>query len=102
MKSNGFYIEGSRVREISRMYNLFAIIMIAHVWCYLVGIYIHQNIKPITVLKHKRRAESLFKYGLDYIFQCIVSHTNRYRINVFNFLSNTYKMANKPYHYDAE
>ena len=26
-------------------------------------------------LKHKRRAVSLFKYGLDYIFQCLVNHT---------------------------
>ena len=75
--------------EALDMYKLFAIIMIAYVWCYLVGIYIHQNIKPIKVLKHKRRAVSLFKYGLDYIFQCLVNHTNRYRINVFKFLSYT-------------
>lgn len=26
---------------------------------------------------------------LDYIFQCLVNHTNRYRINVFKFLSYT-------------
>ena len=25
------------------------------------------------------------KYGLDYIFQCLVNHTNCYRIDVFNF-----------------
>ena len=89
MKSSGFDIEGSHVRDHARMSNLFAIIMIAYVWCYLVGIYIHQNIKPIKVLKHKRRAVSLFKYGLDYIFQCLVNHTNRYRIDVFKFLSYT-------------
>ena len=89
MKSSGFDIEGSHVRDLSRMSNLFAVIMIAYVWCYLVGIYINENIKPITVLKHGRRAVSLFKYGLDYIFQCLVNHTNRYRIDVFNFLSYT-------------
>lgn len=38
---------------------------------------------------HKRRAVSLFKYGLDYIFQSLVNHTNRYRIDVFKFLSYT-------------
>lgn len=38
---------------------------------------------------HKRRAVSLFKYGLDYIFQSLVNHTNRYRIDVFKFLSDT-------------
>ena len=43
----------------------------------------------LEVLKHMRRAVSLFKYGLDYIFQCLVNHTNRYRINVFKFLSYT-------------
>ena len=89
MKSSGFDIEGSQVQDLSRMSNLFAVIMIAYVWCYLVGTYINENIKPITVLKHGRRALSLFKYGLDYIFQCLVNHTNRYRIDVFKFLSYT-------------
>ena len=89
MKSSGFNIEGSHVRDHSRMSNLFAIIMIAYAWCYLVGIHINENIKPITLLKHGRRAVSLFKYGLDYIFQCLVNHTNRYRFDVFKFLSYT-------------
>ena len=89
MKSSGFDIEGSHVRDQSRMSNLFAIIMMAYVRCYLVGIYINENIKPLAVLKHGRRAVSLFKYGLDYIFQCLVSHTNRYRIDVFKLLSYT-------------
>lgn len=89
MKSSGFDIEGSHVRIHERMSSLFSIIMIAYVWCYLVGIYIHENVKPIKVLKHGRRAVSLFKYGLDYISQCLINHTDRYRINVFNFLSYT-------------
>ena len=89
LKSSGFDIEGSHVRDRGRMSNLFSIIMIAYVWCYLVGIYIHENIKPIKVLVHGRRAVSLFKYGLDYISQCLMNHTDRYRINVFKFLSYT-------------
>ena len=89
LKSSGFDIEGSHVRDRGRMSNLFSIIMIAYVWCYLVGIYIHENIKPIKVLAHGRRAVSLFKYGLDYISQCLMNHTDRYRINVFKFLSYT-------------
>lgn len=47
--------------------------MIAYVWCYLVGIYIHENIKKIKVLHHDRRTKSLFKYGLEYISQCSVN-----------------------------
>ena len=89
LKSSGFDIEGSHVRDLDRMSNLFSIIMIAYVWCYLVGIHIHENIKPIKVLKHGRRAVSLFKYGLDYISQCLINHTDRYRIDIFKFLSYT-------------
>lgn len=89
LKSSGFNIEGSHVRDLGRMSNLLSIIMIAYVWCYLVGIYIHENIRQIKVLKHGRKAVSLFKYGLDYVYQCLVNHTDRYRIDVFKFLSYT-------------
>lgn len=89
LKSSGFNIEGSHVRNLERMSNLFAIIMIAYVWCYLVGIYIHENIRPIKVLKHGRKAVSLFKYGLEYISLCLINHTDRYRIDIFKFLSYT-------------
>ena len=89
LKSSGFNIEDSHVRIQERMANLFSIVMIAYVWCYLVGIYIHENIKEIKVLQHGRKAKSLFKYGLEYISQCLLNHTNRYRIDIFNFLSYT-------------
>ena len=36
-------------------------------------------------LKHKRRAVSLFKYGLDYIFQCLVNHTTAIESMFSNF-----------------
>lgn len=89
LKSSGFNIEGSHVRNLERMSNLFSIVMIAYIWCYLVGIYIHENIKSIKVLKHGRRSVSLFKYGLDYISQCLNNHSDRYKINIFKFLSYT-------------
>ena len=63
--------------------------MIAYVWCYLVGIHIHENIKAIKVLNHGRKAKSLFKYGLDHISQCLLNNRNRYQINIFKFLSYT-------------
>ena len=63
--------------------------MIAYVWCYLVGIHIHENIKTIKVLNHGRKAKSLFKYGLDHISQCLLNNRKRYQINIFKFLSYT-------------
>lgn len=89
LKSSRFNIEAFHVRIQERMANLLAIIMLAYVWCYLVDIYIHENIKKIKVLHHGRRAKSLFKYGLEYISQCLLSHTNRYYIDIFKFLSYT-------------
>ena len=89
LKSSGFNIEDSHDRIRERMANLFSIVMIAYVWCYLVGIYIHENIKEIKVLHHDRKAKSLFKYGLEYISHCLLNHTNRYRIDIFKFLSYT-------------
>ncbi len=89
LKSSGFNIEDSHVRSQERMANLFSIVMIAYVWCYLVGIYIHKNIKEIKVLHHDSKAKSLFKYGLEYISRCLLNHTNRYRIDIFKFLSYT-------------
>lgn len=83
-------VAGSSLRRIQeRMANLFAIVMLAYVWCYLVGIYIHENIKKIKVLNHGRRAKSLFKYGLEYIAQCLLNHMDRYRIDIFKLLSYT-------------
>ncbi|SKC34907.1 hypothetical protein SAMN06298215_0112 [Bacteroidales bacterium WCE2008] len=49
----------------------------------ILSVYINENIKPVTVLKHGRRAVSLSKYRLDYNSQCLVNLTNRYRIDVF-------------------
>lgn len=67
MKSGGFNIEDSYIWIQVRMPNLFSIVMIAYVWCYLVGIYINENIKEINFLHHDRKAKILFKYGLEYI-----------------------------------
>lgn len=89
LKSGGFDIEATHVRDLDRLANLFSIVMLAYTWCYLIGIYIHENIRPIKVLKHGRRAVSLFRYGLDYVHQCLVNHTNRYNIDLFKFLSYT-------------
>lgn len=89
LKSSDFNIEDSLIRIQERMANLFAIVMLAYVWCYLVGIYIHEIIKKIKVLHQDRRAKGLFKYGLEYIAQCLLNHMNRYRIDIFKLLSHT-------------
>ena len=89
MKSSGFNIEKTHLTHPDRIEKLILLIMIAFVWCYKVGIHIHHNIKAIKIKKHGRRARSLFKYGLDYISNCLLNSKNTNKINLFQFLSCT-------------
>ena len=88
MKSSGFDIEKTHLRDIERIKKLLLIVMIAFLWCYKVGIYLNQ-IRPIKIKKHNRRAKSMFKYGLDYIASILLNPVKLNNINLFQFLSCT-------------
>ncbi len=62
--------------------------MIAFVWCYKIGIYLHQ-IHPITIKKHGRKAKSIFKYGLSFVVSILLNFENQNDTNIFQFLSCT-------------
>lgn len=64
VKSAGFNIEDTHLTDQKRLEKLFAVVCIAFLWVYMVGQYQNQ-IKKIPVLKHNRRAFSIFRYGLD-------------------------------------
>lgn len=89
MKSSGFDIEKTHLRDILRIEKLVLLVMVAFVWCYKIGIYLHHNIKPIKVKKHGRRAKSIFKYGLDHLMNFLLNAVKQDVINVFEFLSCT-------------
>lgn len=88
MKSSGFDIEKTHLNDIDRIEKLVLLIMIAFLWCYKVGIYLH-SIKPIIIKKHGRKAKSIFKYGLDCIAQILLNPKNQSDIHIFRFLSCT-------------
>lgn len=89
MKSSGFDIEKTHLNDLERIEKLILLVMIAFVWAYKVGIYIHSNIKEIIVKKHGRKAKTIFKTGLDYITNYLLNSKFRAKINVFEFLSCT-------------
>lgn len=89
MKSSGFNIEDTHVTDLERLEKLLLLTMIAFVWCYRVGDYLDRQIKPIKIKKHGRRAKSVFKYGLDYISECLLSRVNKLKINIIQILSCT-------------
>jgi len=66
-KSSGFNIENTHVSDQKRLEKLFLIVMITLVWCYKIGDYLHEKIKPIKVKKHQKMALSIFKHGLNYL-----------------------------------
>ena len=66
LKSSGFNIEDTHLTEMERISKLFALVLVAFVWAYKAGIYLNE-IYPIKIKTHGRKAKSLFKYGLTFL-----------------------------------
>ena len=88
VKSSGFDIEKTHLQDIERLEKLVLLVMVAFVWCYKIGIYLHQ-INPIAIKKHGRKAKSIFKYGLNFVANYLLNANNQNNINLFQFLSCT-------------
>ncbi len=89
LKSSGFNIEDTHLRDTERIARLLAMVCIALVWAYLVGEHKDINVKPIRILKHGRKAKSLVKYGLEEISNVLFRPTYTPKFDVFKFLSCT-------------
>ncbi|GHT30204.1 IS4 family transposase [Bacteroidia bacterium] len=89
LKSNGFNIEDTHLTDIDRIDKLFALVIVAFTWAYIVGIYAHQYVKQIITKKHGRKAKSLFKYGLGIIANILLNPKSTHDIDIFKFLSCT-------------
>jgi len=89
MKSSGFNIENTHLTDLKRIEKLFTIVMLAFVWAYVVGINVHNKIKPVRILKHGRQAKSFLKYGLDFIANILLNPFAESKIDIFKFLSCT-------------
>ncbi len=87
MKSSGFNIEDTHLRDLERIGRLVAMVCVALVWAYLVGDHKDLNIKPIRILKHGNRAKSLVKYGLEEISDVLCRPMRTPDFDVFKFLS---------------
>lgn len=89
LKTSGFNIEDTHLTDIERIEKLFALVIIAFTWAYLVGIYLHEHVKPIRKLNNGRMARSFFKYGLTFIASKLLKSDYQLNIDVFKFLSCT-------------
>jgi hypothetical protein len=83
MKSSGFNIEDTHLRDHQRVAKLMSLVFIAFVWCYKVGIFVDEYVKPIKIKKHGFRAKSIFKYGLEFIANILLNPQNQSDVCVF-------------------
>ena len=89
LKSSGFNIEDTHLTDIDRIDKLFALVIVAFTWAYIVGVYIHLNIREIKIKKHGRKQKSLFKHGLTVIANILLNPQCQSNIDVYKFLSCT-------------
>ena len=87
MKSSGFNIEDTHMRDIERIGRLVAVVCIALVWAYLVGDHKDIKVKKIRILKHGHRAKSIVKYGLEEISDVLNRPMKKPMFDIFQFLS---------------
>lgn len=72
LKSRGFNLEETHLREARRLETLAGVLAIAFCWAYHVGVWRHA-LKPIQLKTHQRPARSLFRYGFDGIRQAVLN-----------------------------
>ena len=67
LKGRGFKLEETRVVSYLRIKKLLVLPVIAFCWSHKVGDWKHECVLPIKVKTHRRKAQSIFRYGLDCI-----------------------------------
>lgn len=72
LKTSGFNLEDTHLTDLERISKLLSIICIAFIWAYQMGIFRHENLKPIIIKKHGRKAYSFFKYGLIFLAHALL------------------------------
>lgn len=84
LKGRGFKLEETRVVGYLRIKKLLVLPVMAFCWAHKVGDWKHDCVLPIKVKTHRRKAQSIFRYGLD----CI-------RAELYNAFSRSLKQLRK-------
>ena len=59
-----------------KMDTLIAILSLSFVWSHSIGEWLNEKV-PIVTLKHGRKAQSLFLYGLEYLSEILLNYEFR-------------------------
>lgn len=77
LKGRGFHWEETRLTTPDRIKKMMALLAIAFCWSHKMGEWKHKEIKPLQVKKHGRLEQSLFRYGLDYLTDCLIKQVHK-------------------------
>ena len=70
LKTRGFRLEETHMSDPGKIKKLIALLALAFLWCHRLGEEKDKE-EPIKVKKHGRKANNLFRYGLDYLRKLI-------------------------------
>lgn len=76
LKSRGFNFESTHLTKLHRIEKLIALLAIAFCWAHLIGEWRCLQ-KPLKIKKHGAKAQSIFRYGLDYLTYCLLNINDR-------------------------
>jgi len=85
LMSSRFHIKDTYLTDLNRIEKLFSIVMVTFARAYVVDVFADQNIKSIRILKHGRKAKSLFKYGLEFIAASLLNPLDSNKFDSFCF-----------------
>ena len=71
LKTAGFNLEDTHINDLDKIDTLISLLTIALVWAHKVGERLHNEVRPIKRKKHGYRAQSVFRYGLDYLINVL-------------------------------
>ncbi len=86
LKSKGFNFEDTHIVDPERIGKLLALLTVAFCWVHKIGEWRHEE-KAIPIKKHGRKAQSWFRYGLDYLRDVLMNSNSRSRNNVSIIMS---------------
>lgn len=66
LKTRGFCLEATHVTDPARLKKLLALVALAFCWAHVTGEWLSAQ-KPLPIKKHGRKAQSIFRLGLDHL-----------------------------------
>ena len=82
LKTRGFNLESTHVKEKERLEKLVALLAIAYCWAFIIGEWI-AKLEPLKVKKHGRLSKSVFRRGLDYLRRILCNQDGEHERSIF-------------------